>query len=208
MITDLLVRYSSQEGYKLFPDVLPFFQTLRHSRSADNPNKILGSYEKTVVGIITNSDARASSILESFGLNIGPRRIGTSEHRIKEATLKDDVSFVVLSYDAGFEKPDKKIFDAGISMLEETLTGTEENLTVDDFDKLYVGDELEKDYEGAKAAGWHAVLLDRNNSVKKGLTSGLKLTEVKNKKGEKKWVQTAGSLADLETWHPGNDEVD
>ena len=66
----------------------------------------------------------------------------------------DDIDFVMLSYDVGFEKPDSKIFDA----TKQMLPGQERF--------VHVGDDLQKDYLGAKRAGWEGVLLDResNNS--------------------------------------------
>ena len=113
-------------------------------------------WDKTIAGIITNSDDRVPSILNSFGLKVGPRRVGLSDQRWRDyASLKDDgdISFTVLSYDVGYEKPDRRIFDAAVDMLEETLADDQIALTVDDFEQLYVGDDLEKDHEGAWSGG-------------------------------------------------------
>lgn len=163
LVSELLQQYSTKAGYTLYSDVQPFFQMLREAReSKDQHSK--WKWDKTVVGIITNSDDRVPGILESFGLSIGPRRVGTSDERRREATLQDDISFVVLSYDVGVEKPDGKIFNAAIGMLEETLSGHEDGLFASDFEKVYVGDDLRKDYDGAMEAGWQSVLLLRHSS--------------------------------------------
>ncbi|KAF2133435.1 hypothetical protein P153DRAFT_363623 [Dothidotthia symphoricarpi CBS 119687] len=202
LITDLLRRYSTKEGYRLYPDVLPFFQTLRDkiSRGADASS---WPWDKTVVGIITNSDDRVPGILNSFGLRIGPRRVGKSDQRSQKATLGDDISFVVLSYDVGFEKPDRRMFDAASEMLQETLAGNDEELKADDFEKLYVGDELEKDYLGAEAAGWNSIYLDRGSSTGgSGGDGELELVRknVTDKEGKTTCVTAAKDLRALGSW--------
>ena len=126
----------------------------------------LWPWDKTVVGVITNSDDRVPDILESFGLKIGPRRVGTPDQRSAEAALEDDISFVVLSYDVGVEKPSRRIYNAAVDALKETLTGRGDGLRVDDFEKLYVGDSLGHDFFGARKAGWNALMLDRNGNYK------------------------------------------
>ena len=122
-----------------------------------------------MVGIITNSDDRVPLVLESLGLRIGPRRVGSLTNRSADALDEDDISFVVLSYDVGFEKPDRKIFQAAEEMLRETLAGGCEDTYgngIDGYEKLYVGDELKKDYVGARAAGWNSLLIDRGRKLK------------------------------------------
>lgn len=65
----------------------------------------------------------------------------------------EDIDFVAPSYDIGFEKPDRRVFDAVKRIMK--LLGDE------DCEFLHVGDDLEKDVNGAKAAGWESLLLDR-----------------------------------------------
>ena len=102
---------------------------------------------KPIVGVITNSDDRVPSILSSFGLQVGLWRHGNGSRASLKA--EDDIDFVMLSYDVGFEKPDPKIFDA----TKQMLPGQERF--------LHVGDDLQKDYLGATRAGWEGILLDR-----------------------------------------------
>ena len=133
----------------MYPDVLPFFETLRQ---VTVPSIGDSAPSKPIVGVITNSDDRVPSILSSFGLQVGPwRHRDGSRASLQEG---DDIDFVMLSYDVGFEKPDSKIFDA----TKQMLPGQERF--------VHVGDDLQKDYLGAKRAGWEGVLLDResNNS--------------------------------------------
>ncbi|KAJ4305193.1 hypothetical protein N0V90_000724 [Kalmusia sp. IMI 367209] len=215
LVSELLTRYSSQEGYTLFPDVKPFFQMLglpRHKRRHESP----WGWEKTVVGIITNSDDRVPSILSSFGLKVGPRRVGTPTQRISEATVEDDISFVVLSYDVGYEKPDHRIFDAATQMLKETLAGnaSSKSASVDDYERLYVGDTLEKDYFGAERAGWNAILIDRQRGRKdvkeecgidvlqRARGALVERKKVTFKNGEMREVKVTDSLGGLAAWSP------
>lgn len=152
MIPQLLHRFSSDEGYTLYPDVLPFFQQLRR-RKQETPASGFG----TTVGIITNSDDRVPLILRSLGLTVRPLKLGCPRWYFTHADASNreaqDIDFVALSYDIGFEKPDRRIFDAVKEMMKQI-----EN---EDWEFLHVGDDLEKDVNGAKAAGWESLLLDR-----------------------------------------------
>ncbi|KAK5147145.1 hypothetical protein LTR04_000913 [Oleoguttula sp. CCFEE 6159] len=162
LVPELLTRFSTQEGYSIYPDVLPFFARLRtahlrpgHTKSNNWP------YDRTIVGVITNSDDRIPGILSSFGLRVGSRRVGSGNAL---ASADDDISFVVLSYDVGHEKPDRRVFDAAQNLLREMLSDSPKSGdfdTAEDFDLVYVGDDLEKDVLGAEDAYWKALLIDR-----------------------------------------------
>ena len=144
---ELLQRFSCSEGYMLYPDVLPFFEAIRKERESHSADLLLG--------ILTNSDDRVISILESFGLQVNPWRHGTNKVGTAHVNPKicKDVDFVALSYDAGFEKPHRRIFDVAREMAD--LVQFEVS------DCIHIGDDLEKDYQGAEAAGWKGLLLDR-----------------------------------------------
>ena len=76
-----------------------------------------------------------------------------------------DIDFTVLSYDVGFEKPSPQIFAAADEMLASLLQKQGEvKVNVDEWRKVYVGDEYEKDVAGATRAGWKAVLVDRERA--------------------------------------------
>lgn len=189
LISELLTRYSTSAGYHMYPDVKPFFSMIRRSNEQANVG-LPWKWDKTVVGIITNSDDRVPGILESFGLKVGPRRVGSRALHSAKATVDDDISFVVLSYDVGFEKPDRRLFDAALEMLKETLAEAgngAEGQDVDDFEKLYVGDTIEKDYFGAKRAGWNALVIDR-------------LGQLRDKDEQ---IESITDFGDLSTWVPG-----
>jgi len=150
LIRDLLYRFSSSEGYRTRPGALGFFRALRHrKRRAVDVKK----EPDVTVGIITNSDDRVPSILSSLGISVRPLRCGkTLETSDPVTSPQSDISFVTLSYDAGFEKPDRRIFDAAKELIQR-----EQDV---EYDFLHVGDDLEKDVRGALAADWRSILLD------------------------------------------------
>jgi hypothetical protein len=177
--------------------VKPFFERLHRDTS--------WPYKKTIVGVITNSDDRVPGILRSLGLRV-QTRVDTISPCFYTFFETDDISFVVLSYDVGHEKPHQYIFDAASSLLKETLATSARNryegLTEADFDKLHVGDDLQKDYDGARAAGWHAVLLDRSGIMGKAQGLHVARVDMKDKPGNETEVLVAKTLHDLHKWRP------
>ena len=152
---DLLFRFSSAEGYALFPDVLPFLRRIKaaRERSRHTPNA-----PKVILGIITNSDDRVIPILSSLQASLTPRRYrpGTTAYFPALQRRDDnDIQFLTLSYDVGFEKPDRRIFDAA-----KRIVNFGEDLQCK---HIHIGDDLDKDARGAEAAGWEGVILDRDN---------------------------------------------
>jgi FMN phosphatase YigB (HAD superfamily) len=202
LIAELYEKYSTGEPYQLYPDVKKFFLEVQKYRRSSLTAEFQWPYQNIVVGIITNSDDRVPSILESFDLQIAPRRFGVFTQDDKDSWIPKDIEFVVQSYDVGFEKPDHRVFDAATSMLANFLAEDKQELSADDFEKLYVGDELENDYDGATAAGWHAVLLDRNGVMDKAKNFRIGRVGLKDKeKNERKIIMTR-SLLDLGIWRP------
>lgn len=157
LVPDLLHRFSSKDGYSVFLDTMSFFQKLRELKNSGNDKE--WPWKRTIVGVITNSDDRIPGILESFGLKIGSRRIGRRNANLS-IDESEDINFVVLSYDVGFEKPDKRIFEGTEKLVEEMITGSGVKLA--DFDKVFVGDEPQKDALGASSAGWHGIYVNRS----------------------------------------------
>lgn len=149
-----MTRFSTAEGYKLFEDVLPFFQKIRELRqSASNSSGLFSTLE---VGVVTNSDDRVPSVLSDLGLHVGQRRYGTSTSALDlEDSSRVDINVVVMSYDVGFEKPDRRIFDTARQLGSK-------GQTFEPYECLHVGDHFQQDYLGAQAAGWNSLLLSRD----------------------------------------------
>lgn len=214
LVAELLKRYSSHEGYHFFPDAKKLFDMIKAARTQSS-DSTPWKWNKTIVGIITNSDDRVPSILSSMGLQVGPRRAGASAQRISEASVEDDVSFVVLSYDVGYEKPDRRIFKAAEDMLSKTIASAPSSAglgSVDDYEKVHVGDSVEKDYFGAQRAKWHAVVVDRSENVEskdgdeeRQAPIATKLVLVRNAYTCKsKKVKFIRGLDELVEWNPKN----
>ena len=67
-----------------------------------------------------------------------------------------------MSYDVGHEKPKKRIFQAAEEMLDPALKSRGDTSTTRDpkaWEKVYVGDEYDKDVVGARRARWYSILI-------------------------------------------------
>lgn len=121
-------------------------------------NRSQDTHGRTVVGVVTNSDHRIPKVLASFGLRVSPLLFGSKPLQEDTATEQYDIDFTVLSYDVGHEKPDKRIFTAAEDMLKLLPNARDSGLA--SWDKVFVGDEYEKDVVGARNAGWNSVLIN------------------------------------------------
>jgi putative hydrolase of the HAD superfamily len=132
--------FGSQVAYERFDDALPFLHWAnRH---------------KIVCGLLSNADERyGDSILPMLGLTY------------------DELQFQCFSKDHGMEKPDHRFFMAALQLAEKSVSEFASNDTEQEMRKqtdpllpsqcLHVGNDYVKDFEGARRAGMHAVLLDR-----------------------------------------------
>ncbi|KAJ3535532.1 hypothetical protein NM208_g7098 [Fusarium decemcellulare] len=109
-------------------------------------------------------------ILASFGLNVSPLRYGTAaDPKDFAAGQEYDIDFHCMSYDVGIEKPDRLIFHAADLMLAHLISirngksPSDAQAEIENWRKVYVGDEHAKDVVGAVNAGWDPVLLDEED---------------------------------------------
>ncbi|KAL2810389.1 HAD-like domain-containing protein [Aspergillus granulosus] len=175
LVADLLHRFAGARGYKLYDDVGPFFERL-HEMQRQN-----GKRRKVVIGVVSNSDDRVCSVLESLGVSVGEARAGEEaghklpgfeEERERTGTShprrasplqgrdQTDVDFVLTSYQVGAEKPDPLVWDAALQAaqrLGDDAVGDEGG-----WECVHVGDDYRKDYRGAVDAGWKAYYLPRD----------------------------------------------
>ena len=138
----------------MYEDVAPVFEKLRRAKQ---PSAVEAAAPELTVGVITNSDDRVPSVLSSLGLEVSPRRYGFAVNSLDTSDMGDDIDFVVMSYDVGYEKPSLDVFDAAKQLVRSDWGNPEQE---DRF--IHIGDDLKKDFEGAKRAGWESVLLDRD----------------------------------------------
>jgi FMN phosphatase YigB (HAD superfamily) len=86
-----------------------------------------------------------------------------------------DIDLHCMSYDAGYAKPDRRIFDAAEGMADQLLAAQSNGDSGRSYPdaaqeampwlKLYVGDEYEKDVLGARGAGWNSVFIGTGEDV-------------------------------------------
>ena len=178
LLTDLSKRlythFSSSAGYVLFPDARRLFdrlRTLRHSisTSTNDPGAAAPAVPSIIVAVLTNSDPRVAPILRSLGLRVGSP-LPTSptaaiDQDVEPEEAEDgpnDIDFVLTSYEAGYEKPDPRIFEAAERMAASIARYHQHGGVEIEIKKLHVGDDYGKDVRGAEAVGgWEAVYLDR-----------------------------------------------
>ncbi|CDM32097.1 hypothetical protein DTO013E5_3678 [Penicillium roqueforti] len=178
MVEALLDRFAGSEGYALFDDVLPFFRRMRKLKAAHK-----WSFDRIIVGVISNSDDRVPAVLKSLGLTVGDMRADqdrssmdlpgfegrsinndAAEEHVKDhadRNLDLDIDMVITSYEAGQSKPHRLIFDVArrqaLKVARPWLTSRTK------FSSVHVGDDLKKDAQAARDAGWESYLLLRDH---------------------------------------------
>jgi REG-2-like HAD superfamily hydrolase len=160
-LPDSLFRhFSGEKGYELFPDTMPFFQQMRQWKQNLNLSPDIG-VKNVLVGVLTNSDPRVAGVLESLGLVVGKGQVENG---------KNDLDFVLTSYEIGHEKPSPVAFTEAEQSARTVLglprlRDQSQDDFISDAIKVHIGDDLHKDYWGAIRSGrrWDAILLDRDS---------------------------------------------
>ncbi|KAL2364842.1 hypothetical protein RJZ56_002261 [Blastomyces dermatitidis] len=176
LVQKLLKRFESREGYLLYPDVEEFVARMRRWRAQRRLHRSSygapQDFERIVVGVISNSDDRSANILTSLGVRVGS--LGWTTHAARTVTTTEetnldggdtpaDIDFIVTSYEAGEEKPHRKIFDFAKERAKKCIESDGSLLPKDtDWTCIHIGDHYENDYEGAINAGWDSFLLPRD----------------------------------------------
>lgn len=171
MIEVLVNRFAGAAGYTLYEDVAPFFARMRAIRCPRNTQR---SFDRVLLGVVSNSDDRVPAVLKALGLRVGDLRAdqdlssmelpGFEERRgpqnqcHSQASSKGgsdhtdtDLDLIITSYEAGEEKPNRLIFDvarrqAQLLAREETHTHGSTPVGVDDPDE-WVCVHVGDDYE-------------------------------------------------------------
>jgi putative hydrolase of the HAD superfamily len=129
--------FTSRMSEKTFQDY--FFEVFEYFRSGaawelygDTLEALITLKERgTSLGIISNFDSRLYDLLKDLGIA-----------RYFEC--------VVLSWNTGVAKPDPRIFQAALAKMQISAQ-----------ESLHIGDSFLEDFQGARQAGMHAILLDR-----------------------------------------------
>ena len=213
LVRALLRRFASQQGYAVFDDVRALFQRIPlHQRgSAISGDSAPWPWTHTVLGVVSNSDARVVDVLADCGLLAAERRFGHPPPPPRPPPSAEQhpplakVAFQALSYDVGAEKPARAIFDAAAQLAQAHLAALPRapqpppQLQLDEaFERLHVGDELLGDCFAAQAAGWHGVLVDRDNRFGTGDAAGV----VQRVDSDGRSFKAVRSLEELAAWRP------
>lgn len=153
MIEALVNRFAGPEGYTLYEDVGPFFARMREIRTSPSPSPGR-SFDRILLGVISNSDDRVPSVLKALGLRVGDMRadqdlssmelpgfeqrrgprnntVDAQESHVTGAGNRLDVDLdldlIITSYEAGKEKPNRLIFD--VARRQAQLLAREEKHT-------------------------------------------------------------------------------
>ncbi|KAF2852300.1 hypothetical protein T440DRAFT_377877, partial [Plenodomus tracheiphilus IPT5] len=167
LVQELLSTFASKRGYMLYDDVLPLIFKLRARKDATlrgEPHSFLPQFDTVTVGVLSNSDSNVPAILTSLGLRVGPYR---PLHKLKTGAAKAkkppyDVDFVSTSFHSDFEKPDRRAFGLSVRIGRGILDEMGIKGGVGMWECVHVGDDLEKDVNGAKMAGWRGVYMCRD----------------------------------------------
>lgn len=131
----------------VFQRIYSVFGSLKAYEKFDDTLPFLHwSQRKDIVcGVLSNADERyGDSILPMLGVT------------------HDELQFMCFSKDLGFEKPDGRFYFAAMQQAQKFLKDPEEDPLLPAH-ILHIGNDYSKDFEGAKRAGMHAVLLNRYN---------------------------------------------
>lgn len=117
------------------------FRTPKCWNAAKGGDKLIALLSKNGIslGVISNFDPRLNDILQSFNFDVC-------------------FDFIVTSYEVGLSKPDHRIFHYVLEKFQKNVRPAE---------SLHIGDDVEKDYEAARAAGWHAILVTSKINTEK-----------------------------------------
>lgn len=118
---------------KIVPSLLKRFSSKEGYTLYDDTVPTLNALHRRGIrtGLVSNTDLRMELVLKDLG-------------------IFDKLSPALFSEREGIEKPDKEIWNRALRRAQ-----------VGNSEALHVGDELEADYNGAIAAGLHALLLKR-----------------------------------------------
>jgi FMN phosphatase YigB (HAD superfamily) len=174
LVEALIDLFAGARGYTLYDDVAPFFARMRELKAAPRQNR----FDQVIVGVVSNSDDRVPAVLKALGLRVGDLRAdqdissgelpGFEQRKVRDSNTVSgqipsdlDLDFVITSYEAGEEKPNRLIFDVAERQARLLVPGV--HVGSGSWTRVHVGDDYRKDYQGAIEAGWQSYLLHRGD---------------------------------------------
>ncbi|CAI6700273.1 AAC_HP2_G0041080.mRNA.1.CDS.1 [Saccharomyces cerevisiae] len=129
--------------------------------------EVKSRHPDVILGIVSNTDPIFYKLLKNIGL------------------FETFSGHIYLSYELNLAKPDRAIFQYALDDIISKQPHLLEKYTREEILQhcFHIGDELKNDLEGAEAAGWTGILLDRNdkygflsNSISKPMRDEYKLS--------------------------------
>lgn len=138
ILAELERAHADQDGRlrALVPTLAP---ALRQGRASDLWSSVMPRVPEAL-GALKRLGLRLAAVSNSDG---------TAEAMLARVGLRDYLDVVIDSAVVGYEKPDPRIFEHAMRLVNATGATT-----------LHVGDLYDADVAGARAAGLHALLLD------------------------------------------------
>jgi len=151
---ELFLRFSGNKAYQLYPDTEIVLHELRKD------------FKGLKIAIISNTDERLHTILESLKIN-------------------SLVDLIITSKELGYEKPHPNIFHAALK-----------SFNIEAEEAIHVGNDLVKDFEGASDAGLHSILVKRDgkDGDKIGSTTNVIKTLKQLPEWLRKWERTSANF--------------
>lgn len=139
-------KIDPNEFIKVAEKLIDLYETDEVWGKFERTNELINAMKKDnkTVGVISNFDPRLINILRRMKLM--------------------NFDFIITSYEARCEKPDIKIFNLAL----ERAAGFQFGLVYPG-ESLHIGNEIEKDCEGALDAGWSSILINSEKQMKEVL---------------------------------------
>ncbi|KAG5683616.1 hypothetical protein PVAND_012889 [Polypedilum vanderplanki] len=130
-------KIDPKEFVKVAEKLIDLYETEKVYEKFEKANELINAIKKEnkTVGVISNFDPRLTIILKRMKLM--------------------NFDFVITSYEARCEKPDRKIFNLAL----ERACGFQMGIVYPS-EALHIGNEIVKDCEGALDAGWSSILIN------------------------------------------------
>ena len=123
---------------------------------SDKQEKIIRNWIEPSGTILLNDSIEILKYLKNKNYIIGiiSNSPPTKQNQLKDLEIDSYVDSALFSFECGYRKPSKDIYDIFLKRFSILPTET-----------LMIGDSLKNDVVGAQSAGLDAILLDRDNTI-------------------------------------------
>lgn len=123
---------------------------------SDKQEKIIRNWIEPSGTVLLNDSIEILKYLKNKNYIIGiiSNSPPTKQNQLKDLEIDSYVDSALFSFECGYRKPSKEIYDIFLKRFGILPTET-----------LMIGDSLKNDVAGAQSAGLDAILLDRDNTI-------------------------------------------